>query len=154
MSNTSVGSIVLMLVVGLAMVGGGGYMWYEQNQRIDSYESTEGTVRSSDVYDDPDGGNYIDITYEYIVDGETYRSSNVQPGFGEVSVSRSRAEEFVENHSEDEPITVYYDPENPSNAYLIGEQSLVFIGMAGFGAVITVAALYVLATRFTGDSTQ
>lgn len=154
MSNTSVGGIVLMLVVGLVMIGGGGYMWYEQSQRIDSYESTEGTVLSSDVYDDHDGGDYIDITYEYIVDGETYRSSNVRPGFGETSVSRSRAEEFVQNHSEGEPITVYYDPVTPSNAYLIAEKSLAFIGMAGFGAVITIAALWVLVRRLSGDNTQ
>lgn len=142
------------VVIGLAMMGAGGYMWYEQGQRIDSYESTEGTVLSSGIDSRPDGADYIDVTYEYTVDGETYRGSNVEPGSGQVSTSRSRAEEFAENHPEGEPITVYYDPEDPSNAYLIENRNIFFPAMAGFGAVFTIAGLWILINRLSGDSPQ
>lgn len=153
-SHTSLGGIVFGVAIGIAMIGGGGYMWYEQDQRINSYETTEGTVLSSQVYDDPNGADYIDISYEYTANGETYRSSNVEPGNGDDSMSRSRAEEFVENHSQGEPITVYYDPANPANAYLIEEQTIIFTAMAGFGALVTIVTLRMLVNRLSDDSTQ
>jgi hypothetical protein len=49
MSDNSLLGIVIVIVVGVAAAGFGGYMWMEQGERINSYESTEATVLSSDV---------------------------------------------------------------------------------------------------------
>lgn len=154
MSENSTRGILLVLVVGLAMVGFGGYMWLEQGERIRDYESTEATVLSSSVGSGSDvGDDYIDVTYEYTVDGQTYRSSNVEPGAGRGSMSRTRVEEFVENHPEGSTLTIYYDPEDPSNAYVLQERNLAFPGMAAFGALFTLVALVSLVRLLTGGST-
>jgi hypothetical protein len=158
MSDTSVFGFVIFLVLGLATAGFGGYMWTEQSERINSYETTEATVLSSeveeDVRNDPDGGTerryYPDVTYEYTVDGETYENSNVMPGPGRSSSGQNRAQNIVENHPEGETVTVHYDPENPSNSFLVENRQLIFLGVAGFGGLISVLVTVQLVRRVAG----
>lgn len=151
MKQNSIPGFLVVLVLTLGMVAGGGYMWYEQNQQINSYESTEATVMSSEVDRGSDPGEYYpDITYEYTVDGQTYRNSNFEPGAGRVSKSRSRAEEIAENRPDGETITVYYDPENPSDAYVVQNRNVVFPLLSAFGVVCVFATLYGLYRKLTG----
>jgi hypothetical protein len=159
MSDNSVIGAIVIIVAGAAAAGFGGYMWMEQGERIDSYESTEATVLSSEVdvetRNDPDDSGtertYVpEVTYEYTVDGETYESENVFPGPGESSAGQDRAETIVGNHPEGETVTAYYDPDNPSNSFLIKNQQIMFLGIAGFGGLFVLAGLGSLGKRLLG----
>lgn len=144
MSDNSVIGAIVIIVAGAAFAGFGGFIWMEQGEQIDSYESTEATVLSSevdvDVRNDPDSSadkrTYTaEVTYEYSVDGETYESSNVFPGPGESSSGQNQAENIVDDHPEGETVTAYHDPENPSDSFLIKDRQIMFLGMAGFGGL-------------------
>ena len=146
MSDNSVFGMVIFIVAGAAAAGFGGYMWVEQGEQINSYESTEATVISSQVdverQTNPDSGGtdrtyHPDVTYEYTVDGETYESSNVMPGPGRSASGKNRAQNIVDDHPEGETVTAYYDPENPSNAFLVKNRQLKFIGVAAFGGLFS-----------------
>ena len=159
MSDNSVIGAIVIIVAGAAAAGFGGYMWMEQGERIDSYESTEATVLSSEVdverRNDPDSSGqertyYAEITYEYTVDGETYQSSNIYPGMGRSSSGQNQAQNLVEDHPEGETVTAYYDPDNPSNSFLIKNQQLLFLGMAGFGGLFVLAGIGALGKRLLG----
>ena len=162
MSDSSLLGVVVIIVAGAAAAGFGGYMWMEQGERIDSYESTEATVLSSEVdvevRNDPDSSGrertyYPEVTYEYTVDGQTYESSNVMPGPGRSSTGENRAESLVEDHPEGETVTAYYDPENPSNAFLVKNQQLLFLGIAAFGGIFVLAGIGSLGKRLLGLAT-
>jgi len=159
MSDNSVIGAIVIIVAGAAAAGFGGYMWMEQGERIDSYETTEATVLSSEVEvemrSDPDSSGQErtytpEITYEYTVDGETYESSNIMPGPGQSSMGESRADSLVADHPEGETATAYYDPENPSNAFLVKNQQLLFLGIAGFGGLFVLAGVGALGKRILG----
>lgn len=162
MSDNSVIGIVVIIVAGVAAAGFGGYMWMEQGERIDSYESTDATVLSSDVdvdvRNDPDSSGQersysADITYEYTVDGQTYESSNVMPGPGRSATGQNRAQNLVEQYPEGETVTAYYDPDDPSKSFLVKNQQLLFLGMAGFGVVFSLFGVAALGRRFLGLAT-
>jgi hypothetical protein len=155
MSDNSVFGILVIIVAGAAAAGFGGYMWMEQGERIDSYEEVDATVLSSAVdverRNDPDDGTdrtyYADITYEYTVDGETYESSNVMPGPGRSSSGENRAENIVADYPEGETVTAYYDPDDPSNAFLVKNRQLLFLGMAGFGGLFSLFGVFGLVRK-------
>lgn len=162
MGQSSVVGILLIVVIGLAMAGFGGYMWMEQGERIDSYEQTEATVVSSDVdrrtSSTSEGGTsttyYPEVTYEYTVDGEAYQSENVMPGPGETGKGqRGWAEGIVEDHPEGETVTAYYDPEDPSNAFLVKNREVMFLGVAGFGGLFALLGVWSLVKRLAGAAT-
>jgi len=157
MSDNSLLGIVIVIVVGAAAAGFGGYMWMEQGERINSYESTEATVLSSEVEvevdrtgDGTERTYYPEITYEYTVDGQTYENSNVMPGPGQSSTGQNRANNLVEDHPEGETVTAYYDPENPSNSFLVKNQQLMFLGVAAFGGLFALLGVASLGKRVLG----
>jgi len=139
-SETSLTAVVLIIALGLAFVGFGGYLFVDQNRTVANNEPVEATVVSSEVVRTYSGSSdeparyRPSITYEYAVGGETYRSSNVFPGEGAVQKSdRDWAQDVVEDHPEGEQVTASYDPENPSEAFLVEQRQLfgplVFGGM-------------------------
>ena len=106
---------------------------------------TVATVLSSEVDTSGDTTN-IDITYEYTVDGETYRSSNIYPGVFDLN---SNAESIVADNPEGATVTAYYDPENPSNAFLVKtKNTLLLLLLTVFGVLLTVVGVGQLRARF------
>jgi hypothetical protein len=58
---------------------------------------------------------YPHIVYQYTVMGQTYTGKRISPG---VDSGSSRARELVAKYPPGAPVTVYYDPQNPSDAAL------------------------------------
>jgi hypothetical protein len=158
--------VVTGLLVGVGLAGAGGYLWHDHNRAVETAEPTEATVTSSSVAVDrmgSDGPNYRpDVTYEYAVDGNTYRSSNVFPTPGRLWRSdRSWARDVVADYPEGETVTAYYDPDDPSQAFLVDDRTplipLVMVGLGGLAAVgsittgIAAAVLFVFLSRRDGD---
>jgi hypothetical protein len=145
MSDNSVFLIVMLLVSGVALTGFSGYVWFDQRQEVRTFEPTEATVISSDVHGMGEDRE-LDVTYEYTVDGETYESSNVYPGAFDLN---SNAEAVVADHPEGATVTAYYDPANPSNAFLIKTRNtLILLLMTAFGLLLTVIGGGMVGARF------
>lgn len=164
--GNSVVATLFVFLVCLAFAGVGGFLFWSQQQAIDTYEQTNGTVESSSVREDvserdtdDDGmleeqtSYYAQVTYNYTHRGELYQSSNVFPGTGEPSVGADRAAEIADEHSPGSTAVVYVDPSDPSNAYLVQERSLVVpVGFMLFGGVLALLSGYTLLSRLFGTS--
>lgn len=147
--HNSLPALLFMFVVAAGFVLGGGYLWVAQSGPIDNYEPVEATVISSDIDSTTEGGTQPDITYEYTVDGRTYTSSNVFPGPGDHS--GGSAHRIVDEHPEGKQVTAYYNPEDPSEAFLIEDRSVLIPAMMiGIGGLVAVVAGWTIRERFRG----
>lgn len=134
--------VLLPILIGLVIVGVGGYVYVDEGAALDSGVEVDATVVGSDVEQriryDADGDRrtvyYPRVTYEYSVDGETYRSSNLRAGLGRESMLESNARRTVERYPVGAQVTAYYDPENPSRAFLVAGRSSVPLIAGGLGA--------------------
>lgn len=101
----------------------------DHNSSVQHNEPTAGTIIQTDVemrIDDGDREYRPVVVYEYTVDGVTYREENVYPGrFERWHSSQSTAERVVNQYVEGsatkasgEAVTVHYNPDRPSEAYL------------------------------------
>lgn len=144
----------------LALVGVIAFTGYTAGTAYLDYTSEKtqvtGTVVSSEVDRDTGGRRsgvsfYPEVTYTYEYEGETYTSSNLKPGEGSSSMSRSQAEEIVAEHPEGATVTVYVDTADPSNAWL---QDKLPVGNIATSLLIGVGAVVIFYLRFvrgTGD---
>lgn len=65
-----------------------------------------------------------------------------------------RVEEIGANYSEGKSVTAYYDPDEPSNAYLIEDRNVLLpVGLAGFGMLTAFLSLRGPVRRLTGLAT-
>lgn len=149
--DEGVGSLLFPILIIGGFIVGLGYLWMEQNEQIENFEATEATVLSSEVAESERSGRPTsyrpDINYQYPVDGQTYESSSVFPGPGGESKNSSQdgkewAEGIIADHPAGEQVTAYYDPEDPSRAFLLKNRSWgVLIALI---VVILTAGIYVL----------
>lgn len=144
-SESSTLFILGLLLSGVGIAAFSGFVWFDQRQEVRTFESTDATVLSSEVSGSV-GSPEIDITYEYTVDGETYRSSNIYPGAFDVN---SNAESVVADNPEGATVTAHYNPENPSNAFLVERKNtLLLLLLTAFGVLLTAIGLGQLRARF------
>lgn len=132
-SRARLGGVVLV-GFSLLFLAVGGYLVYEQERALRSYESTDATVIGTDVDRevdrDPDPGDPDSVTYtpiveyRYRVDGQTYTARNVYPGGTGSRSDRGWAQGVVDDYRQGETVTAYYDPDDPSEAYLVQQRDL------------------------------
>jgi hypothetical protein len=140
--------VLVLLVVGFGLATIGWVDYAAARDTTENAEPIEVTVLESEVTDS--GGSSSDRTYsisvlyEYEVDGETYRSSNVRPGLSDRSYEqRHRAATVARKYPVNETATGYVDPENPERAYLEQpspvdrlERNVVNAGLTAVGVLI------------------
>ncbi len=134
MAGSSRTRLVGVVVVGFSLLflAVGGYLVYEQERALRSFESTEATVVGTEIDRDVDRevGESDSVTYRpiveyrYTVDGREYTAGNVYPGGTSARSDRGWAEGVVSDYSRGETVTAYYDPSDPSEAYLVRERDL------------------------------
>jgi len=101
----------------------------DHNSSVQHNEPTTATIISVDIderLNDGDREYRPAIRYRYTVDGETYTSDNVYPGqFVRWHGSESTAASVVERYTagsdttaSGDPVTIYYNPDDPGEAYL------------------------------------
>lgn len=125
----------------------GGYLIYDQQQAVREAEQVEATVVDTDVRESTSSGGtrnggtsyYPVVEYRYTYDGQQYTNDNVFPGSSSRSTSRSRAEEIADEYDQGDTATVYVDPENPSESFLIQETDYLFPALFGGVGLLTVA---------------
>lgn len=128
-------SVVVALLVLAVLFGYGGYSFYQQHERMESYRSTEATILSASVEPTPDYGkpNLVDlakyrpnVTYTYSVDGTRYESSELLPGGSRPeTATKAQSRMLTERFREGQPAVAYYAPSNPSRAFLVRRYTFV-----------------------------
>lgn len=122
-SNTSMSSLLFKL--GLAALVAVFAISIKQRETIrwlffdsSTYHQTSGVITESRIYHTGvRGGWSFSITYEYVVDGEKYDSDRVHFGY-QASSDISYAQGFVNKYPVGETVSVYYDPDDLSQAVL------------------------------------
>lgn len=86
----------------------------------ESWPKADGVVKESEVRSDEDSGwtrFKAYVLYEFTVEGKKYTSSSINYD----SMSRSErpaVEQLVKRYPKGQPVTVYYQPEDPSESVL------------------------------------
>lgn len=144
---TDVGKVVfigLLLVLGIGIAGYGATKYQEQEEMATTYEETEALILSSKVARQSGAGQegpsfYPDIVFEYRVDGEKYRSSRVFLAGG--TGSKFEFEDVVDQYEPGTRTTAYYDPDDPSKAYLVEQRTNGPLMVSGFGLLFALTGV-------------
>jgi hypothetical protein len=151
----SKGHPAIIILLGVAAVVGGGYLYYSGLQATGNADEVEATVISSNVGEvgsSTGSDSYtISVRYRYTYDGETYTSWSMCPGAGSACVptsdSRSDMQETLEDYPEGGTVTAYISPSDPSEAYLIDtDPSPIYLGVSAFGMVFVLLGVRELRT--------
>jgi hypothetical protein len=154
MDKKGIGLVVVLLFLGLFGVGMGGFTVFEHNVAVQEGQPTAATVLSTEIAektdDDGDKSYRPVVTYEYIVDGQTYESENVFPGgFTRWKSSRSWAEDVLNQYEAGDRITVQYRPRNPGQAYVRNDGlPFTWVVGAGYAVLVLVSGVYLIRQGF------
>jgi hypothetical protein len=112
--------LVFALVLSSVLCGAGVWLVWTQHRLLTKYLSATATVESTDVvFTRGERGLVVArpaVRYTYRVDGRAYSSDGVTP-FSE-SRSGDWARVVVTRYRSGQVVTAYYDPANPTHAYL------------------------------------
>ncbi len=135
------------LVLGLG-ISYAGYSYSALARRMRSYKSVPGTVVSREVTTAPggdtttghwgEGGGYTPrVTYTYVVDGTEFRANQLARGVR--GYKRAIAERKLGEIPDQ--VTVWYDPTQPSDAYLHKHGTGFGYAILALGVCLTLGAL-------------
>lgn len=155
------GSAVWGILIGAAMVagavvlGGYGFFNFDEYQSSEDWPTVEGTIVSTNIErqvdSEDDSVSYqVRITYDYSVDGETFRSDNIDFRLIPSSYSdRGDAEDVVATYCgagrsscREQPVEVIYNPDDPERSVLdrAYDEELVYGMMIG-GVILAILGL-------------
>jgi len=142
-----------LAAVGLLAVADGSRQYYRQWRVVRRAEQARATVESVDIQE-VRGSNtsksYLPVvSYEYQTPTQRLHGQRLYPGRQSNSLfgTESAAAAAIEGYETGEPTTVYYDPQNPDNAFLDpAVQSGSALGTVGFGISLLVIAIGAVAT--------
>lgn len=162
--SSSLAGAFVFLLVGVAVTGGGWYLYEDARYATENAVEVDATVVSSEVTeereDDDDDGDYDTVysprvQYRYTYEGETYTNGDICPGAGsgcgaaQDRETRQRAQEFLADYEEGETVTVYVLPNEPSRSYLVDRDSPsnTYFIMMGIGGLFAVLGLYAVVSN-------
>lgn len=170
MANRSAVKGLFLLLVGSAMVYGGWTLHQEAQQATADAVETDGTVLSTsideiEVANEEGGGTHTEyapeVRYRYSFEGETFTSTSICPGSAEVCAAaehgdRDDAESFLSRYPENETVTVYVVPDDPTTSFLVDTESgsLFRYMLMGLGALILLSGLSSLLKRLATLGTE
>lgn len=144
---------LLVLVVGIAIAGYGGYDYLQQQQAIETAEPVEAVVLETDVdstssASSPDVNYYPYVRYEYTYGGETYTATDVYPASVQRSHdTRSAARSVIDEYEVDGTVTAYVTPDSPDDAFLRKQRSNDPLLAVGIGAIVALLGARSVLTR-------
>jgi hypothetical protein len=149
--------LVLILFVGLwvfmtwmFVILGGEHLW--RQQRAESFATTQGTVRTSEVtvtYGSKGSVHYhVSINYSYSVDGHNYYCSRYR--YDAHPDNRNLADAIVAAHPAGSTVPVYYDPQNPADALLSAGADAADVYMLFFTTPICLLFLWLTINMVQG----
>jgi len=121
-----IGISLLFVVVGAAFAGLGGVMVAREYHRLSTWQPVQATVLGThvDVNSDSDGETYKPVVdYRYRVGGQTYTSRRTLPT-GEGRSGRW-AYRVIARFNVGGTYTAWYDPADPSDAFIVRSRSII-----------------------------
>lgn len=148
MRTRSKGSCGVFLYVFLLLFGML-YLWVtlsdkQQAEEAVNWPATSGEISQS--YIDTEIDNEGDrtyravVNYQYNVDGVSYTNGRLHFGPRNTYNSQSKASEFLSEYPVGASVTVFYDPEKPTEAVLDIEPQNITVGIV-IGGVLTLAGV-------------
>ena len=141
--STTRGALVL-LVVGLAAAGFGGYDYLQQSDAVDDAVAVDAEIVETGVKT-VSGGRRSGVEYRptvrftYTYDGTSYTSTNVFPSTTSPSYdTESAARDVLDGAGTGDAVTAYVDPADPDGAFLLNQTSaapLLFVLVGGLFVV-------------------
>ena len=136
--------ILIMAAFCSIFLGVGATMVYNENRRLTTYRPVEATVLGTRVeeHSDSDGSTYEPVVeYRYYVNDRPYTATRVTP----LKMSRSGrwAHRVIAKYRTGATYMAYYDPADPSEAFLMRTRSFIpwaFILIPTIGLVILAVA--------------
>lgn len=126
--------------LGAFFLYGGVNGWRAEQHELTTFEKTTGTVLETEVETVPDSRRKPLVKYGYTVDGHRYENDKIWPGKPMAKQMSPRgSQDFLSRFPEGEETTVYYDPEEPSNAFLVRESTkgwMALIAVVGVGLLM------------------
>ena len=128
---------IIFMILGIGLIVMGVSRDNDREERIKGYESTEGIYVGSGVYSESHGiknsGTTYYYVYEYIVNGKKYQ---IKTDYGSNSTPPSER-------------TIYYNPENPSEAVISGMSGDTGIILGGVFFVMVSTIMFMATLNFT-----
>jgi hypothetical protein len=134
----SVGLALAFVAFGAVFGGFGVVRLTAEYRRLASWQPVEATVlhKRVDVRYDSDGNTYRpEITYRYFVNDRAFTSTHTLP----VNESRSGrwAYRVIERFKVGGRYTAWYDPANPSDAFIVRSHSIIAPVFTAIGVIVT-----------------
>lgn len=136
----------VVILIGLAAIGSGVWLYQGQQALFENTVEVEGTVATSTVEeraerrDIDDDGMTEDVPvydavveYTYTYDGQRYTADNIYPGsvrsneFEEITGAR----DLVDDYPEGSTVTVYVDSRAPDRSYLVRQSNTLRYAVLG-----------------------
>ena len=139
-----------LLFLGIVLFVGGTLLVINQSRAVERHEyvrlwpTTDGVVISSEVAGER--AFHPEVVYEYQVLGQTYQGlSTLQvPGFGGKRKRDEVATKEIANYWPGRTVTVYYNPDDPSESLLHTRLEWAVYGQLGFGGTLVLAGLLLI----------
>jgi hypothetical protein len=120
---------------------------YLEAQQVQDWPSTTGTVTDTNVREEwvSEGGRggghshyeyYPEVQYSYSVGGSTYYGNDISK-LESSYTSYSGAQAYLTDHRVGSQVTVYYNPDNPSEAVLEKNSDFEALMIPGVGVLFT-----------------
>ena len=136
--RAAIGLALLFVAAGALFASIGGVMLAREYHRLSSWLPVQATVLGTrvDVRSDSDGDTYRPVVeYRYQVDDRPYTSTRTLP----IAESRSGkwAHRVIDRFTVGNTYTAWYDPEAPSQAFIVRSRSIIAPVFALIGALVT-----------------
>jgi hypothetical protein len=139
-----------LLIVGFgALVVLAGQFMAGKAREVREWPTVNGTLLHADTEREStaDGPRVRpDVQYEYVVEGQTYTSTQFEPGFPRYD-DRSDIAREVNPFQKGAEVEVYYNPAQPAEAYLVARPRGGIVTLAGY-AVGLLGLLLVVTSAF------
>ncbi|WP_121821949.1 DUF3592 domain-containing protein [Halostella salina] len=139
---------LLVMLVSVAVIGYGGFDYYQQQQAVADAEPVNATILETGVDSDSSGSStdvdyYPTVRFEYTYDGERYTSTDVYPASVRQSYdTESAARDVVDEYEVDSTVTAYTVPSSPGDGFLRKQQSDGPFTAMGIGGVMLLLGGY------------
>ncbi|WP_243700419.1 DUF3592 domain-containing protein [Halorussus pelagicus] len=131
----------LLLIVGIAVAGYGGYDYTQQSDAIEEATTVDATVTETSINRVAErrgrSGFEPKVTFEYEYEGKSYTSKNLYPAQLTTNYDeRSEAESVLEEYTAGDTVTAYVNPNSPGKAFLKAKKTNGPLKIAAFGGVV------------------
>jgi hypothetical protein len=135
---------VVVMAIGLIALAVG-VMLYTDAQEVKSWSQTTGTISYTNIRSEWQSGShdspgqyvyYPVVEYYYTVEGQTHYSSTISK-MSSGSSDVGYAQDFINRNPLGSQVTVYYNPDNPSEAVLQMNSDFELVAPLLIGAIFT-----------------